>query len=369
MLMWGTYYGSGTNTLNNNADSTNDQLKAMEKIEFVVWAGTQMGPSARYADMVLPLQDTTLESSYINTGGYGGFANYTYLPGVAQSPGEAKNDEWVYSEIARRLGIGEQYNQYYDGENWEQAWGEYLEDEYRDLSVKLKKGGVKPPTWKKFKKDCLINVDEAFDKPWHGYQDFIEGGKPLKTKSGKIELYSHIVADESQRGKLHFDAHGQLIDNLPNDWRDLAPYATYQPIHRGMDHADVKRFPLMMLSSYPRYRIHSTFWNVPWLKGDCYRHAIWMNATDAQNRGIKDGDQVRISNDKGVAAIPAYVTSRLLPGLAVIHHGGWYEPDEKGVDRGCTPNVFLSDSKSPVTAPSVTNLVQVEREGAGAEGR
>jgi len=39
---------------------------------------------------------------------------------------------------------------------------------------------------------------------------------------------------------------------------------------------------------------------VPWLKGDCYRHAIWMNATDAQNRGIKDGDMVRISNDKGV---------------------------------------------------------------------
>jgi hypothetical protein len=53
--------------------------------------------------------------------------------------------------------------------------------------------------------------------------------------------------------------------------------------------------------------------------------------------------------------------------LVVIHHGGWYEPDKDGVDRGCTPNVFLSDSKSPVTAPSVTNLVQVEREGAGAQ--
>jgi anaerobic selenocysteine-containing dehydrogenase len=70
---------------------------------------------------------------------------------------------------------------------------------------------------------------------------------------------------------------------------------------------------------------------------------------------------VRIFNDKGVAVIPAYVTARLLPGLVVIHHGGWYEPDDKGVDRGCTPNVFLSDSKSPVTAPSVTNLVEVER--------
>ena len=361
MLMWGTYYGAGTNTLNNNADSTNDQLKALEKMEFVVWAGTQMGPTARYADVVLPLQDTTLETPYINTGGYGGFANYTYLPGVAASPGEAKNDEWVYSELARRLGIGAQYNQYYDGENWDQAWEEYLEDEYRDLVPKLKKEGVKAPSWKKFKKDCLINVDEAFDKPWHGYTDFIDGGKPLKTQSGKIELYSYVVADESQRGKLHFDAHGQLIDNLPNDWRDLAPFATYQPIHRGMDHADVKRFPLMLLTSYPRYRIHSTFWNVPWLKGDCYRHALWINAADAQRRGIQDGDQVRIHNDKGTAILPAYVTSRLLPGVVVIHHGGWFQPDENGVDRGCTPNVFLTDPQSPVTAPSVTNLVDVER--------
>ena len=52
---------------------------ALEKIEMIVWAGTIMGPSARYADILLPLQDTTLETSYINTGGYGGFANYTYL--------------------------------------------------------------------------------------------------------------------------------------------------------------------------------------------------------------------------------------------------------------------------------------------------
>jgi len=78
-----------------------------------------------------------------------------------------------------------------------------------------------------------------------------------------------------------------------------------------------------------------------------------------------DGDLVRVFNDKGVAAIPAYVTSRLLPGVVVIHHGGAYEPDDEGVDRGCTPNIFLTDPESPVTAPHVTNLVQVERWRAG----
>jgi anaerobic dimethyl sulfoxide reductase subunit A len=160
---------------------------------------------------------------------------------------------------------------------------------------------------------------------------------------------------------LHVDDFGRLIDNLPNDWRDLPPIPAYQPMYRGMDHADVRRFPLFLLSAYSRYRNHTTFWNVPLLRGDCYRHAVWMNPADAQARGIKDGELLRVFNDKGVAVVPAYVTSRILPGMIVIHHGGQYTPDRDGVDWGCTPNIFFTDAESPVTAPHVSNLVQVER--------
>ena len=70
-------------------------------------------------------------------------------------------------------------------------------------------------------------------------------------------------------------------------------------MYRGMDHPDVRRFPLFMLTAYSRYRNHTTFWNIPWLRGDCYRHAAWINVFDAQARGIKDGEMVRVSNDKG----------------------------------------------------------------------
>ena len=151
------------------------------------------------------------------------------------------------------------------------------------------------------------------------------------------------------------------MENLPNAWRDLPPIPAYQPMYRGMDHSDVRRFPLFLLSAYPRYRNHTTFWNVPSLRGDCYRHAAWMNVSDAQARGVKDGEMVRVYNDKGVAVIPVYVTSRVMPGIVVIHHGGNYEPDKEGVDWGCTPNIFFTDPESPVTAPPVSNLIQVER--------
>ncbi|MDE3077563.1 MAG: hypothetical protein KGJ86_19250, partial [Chloroflexota bacterium] len=68
-----------------------------------------------------------------------------------------------------------------------------------------------------------------------------------------------------------------------------------------------------------------------------------------------------VANNNGTAVLTAYVTSRVMPGIVVVHHGGWYQPDKDGVDWGATPNVFLGDSESPVTAPHVTNLVQIER--------
>ena len=360
MLMWGTYYGPGTNTLNNNADGTNLQLKALERMELVVWAGTQMAPMARYADVVLPLAEMTLETPYIGGSQYGGFTNITWLPGVVKPQGEARPDDWVYSELARRLGIGEQYNRYYHGDNWDEAWERYLQDEYQRLAKDLKSQGIEAPTWEEFKRTGLINIDEHFDEPWFRYMSFTEEGKPLRTLSGKIELHSYVLADETRRGKLQIDDSRRLIDDLPNDWRDLPPIPAYQKMYRGMDHPDISHFPLMLLTSYSRYRNHSTFWNVPWLRGDCYRHAIWINPADAKAKGIGDGDLVRVLNDNGVAILPAYVTSRIMPGIVSIHHGGWYEPDENGVDRGCTPNVFLGDTESPVTAPLVSNLVQIE---------
>jgi len=362
MLMWGTYFGPGTNILNNTADNIGDVLKALDRMEFVVWAGTHMTPAARYADLVLPLADMTLETRNIGGSVYGGFSNITFLPGVVPPQGEAKPDEWVYSELAWRLGVGEQYNRYYKpGDNWDEAWERYLKDEYQRASDELRAEGREVPDWESFTKRALINVDEYHDEPWHGYKDYIAGGKPFQTRSGQIEIFSYAAADESQRGQFQVDDYGRVLDNLPNDWRDLPPLPEYQKMYRGMDHPDVKRFPLFMMTSYPRYRLHSTFWNVPWMRGDCYRHALWISQADAQSRGIRDGDLALARNDKGRAILPAYVTPRLLPGVVVIHHGGWFQPDGQGVDWGCTPNTFITDPESPVTAPLVTNLVQVER--------
>jgi anaerobic dimethyl sulfoxide reductase subunit A len=365
ILMGGGTWLHNTRTVINAADSSNDHIKAADKMDLVVWIHSHMSPALWIADVILPVADQCLEDRRIWGGGspgYGGFVNLTYVPGVAEPPGEAKPAHWIYSELARRLGVGDLYNTYCEeGGNWWEGWEKYLNFEYDRMVEELRGRGGNPPSWEEFKKTGLYNVQELNEKPHYGYSSLTDEGKPLMTKSGKIEIYSDVIGDESQRGKLHVDDFGRLIDNLPNDWRDLPPIPAYQPMYRGMDHPDVHRFPLFLLSAYPRYRNHTTFWNVPLLRGDCYRHALWLNVADAKARGIKDGDMAKIHNDKGVAIIPTYVTSRVMPGVVVIHHGGNYEPDKEGVDWGCTPNLFFTDPESPVTAPLVSNLVQVER--------
>ncbi len=373
ILMGGGTWLHNTRTVINAADSSNDHIKAADKMELVVWVHSHMSPALWIADVIFPVADQCLEDRRIWGGGspgYGGFVNMTYVPGVVEPPGEAKPAHWIYTELARRLGIGELYNTYCEENgDWWTGWEKYLKHEYDRMVPELRERGGKPPDWEEFKKSGLYNVQEINEKPHHGYREFIDEGKPLMTKTGKIEIYSYVIGDESQRGKLHVDDFGRLIDNLPNDWRDLPPIPAYQPMYRGMDHPDVKRFPLFLLSAYPRYRNHTTFWNVPLLRGDCYRHAAWINVSDAKARGIKDGEMVKVHNDKGVAVIPAYVTSRVMPGIVVIHHGGNYEPDKEGVDWGCTPNLFFTDPESPVTAPLVSNLIQVERFTGNGNGR
>jgi anaerobic dimethyl sulfoxide reductase subunit A len=60
--------------------------------------------------------------------------------------------------------------------------------------------------------------------------------------------------------------------------------------------------------------------------------------------------------------MPAYVTSRIMPGTTLIHQGGNYEPDENGIDRGASPNTLLGgDKASNFTPARSTNLVQIEK--------
>jgi anaerobic dimethyl sulfoxide reductase subunit A len=347
-------------------ESADEQVKAIRRMDFVVTMHSIMTASTGYADIILPAQDWMWEEKNIfQSGAYGGFECINYCPGVVEPPGEVKPWLWVYTKLAQKLGIDpKKFFKYYTTDaNWDQDWERYQKDNYQNVINYYKKQNIEVPSWEEFSQGKFINCDELDEVPFTGWDEQIKEGKPFKTRSGKIEFYSDYIADESNRGTgQHLDDSGRVYDNLPADWGALTPLAVYEDAVRGMDDPLVEKYPLMMLAPHARYRVHYLFWDHHWLKDHVYRHRVWISATDARARGIKDDDMVRVYNDQGTVVMPAYVTTRMMPGLIVIHHGGKYLPDQSGIDFGGSPSTLLGgDYKSCVTPAKATNLVQLEK--------
>jgi anaerobic dimethyl sulfoxide reductase subunit A len=327
--------------------------------------GSMMNSSNRLADIILPARDWMWEEKLVTKSDYGGFESINYCPEVVPPPGEVKSWAWVYCKIAERLGVDPRnmFAYYTSDENWEEDWERSQKDVYQGVVDTFQKRDVVLPSWEKFTKGDFINCDEYDEVPFTGWDDQMKDGKPFRTESKKIELFSNYIADETHRGTgEHFDGAGNLYDNLPSDWGEMTPLPNYRDIPRGMGDELTRRYPLFLLTSHSRYRVHYLFWEHSWLRNHVYRHRVWINATDAQARGIKDNDMVMVRNDRGRVVMPAYVTRRMMPGTILLHAGGKVIHDESGIDFGGSPSTLLGgEFQSCAATPKATNLVEVER--------
>ena len=167
------------------------------------------------------------------------------------------------------------------------------------------------------------------------------GPEPLPTPSGRVEISSSLIAQMQHR----------LIPPLPE----------YIESWESRNDPLAAKYPLQLITPHCKRRAHSQFDNLPWLR-DLERQAVTMNSVDAKARGIREGDMVRIFNDRGQVVIPALVTERIMPGVVSLPQGAWYSPDNQGVDHGGCANVLTRNVSSPAGAfPSHTALVQIER--------
>lgn len=121
------------------------------------------------------------------------------------------------------------------------------------------------------------------------------------------------------------------------------------------------QYPLQLITPHPRNRVHSELYLVPWLK-ETEEHRVWINTRDAKARGIEDRDEVLVCNERGTVSLPAFLTERIMPGVVAIFEGSWYQPDEKGVDRGACANTLTRDDYSGGGACVMnTSLVEIQK--------
>jgi anaerobic dimethyl sulfoxide reductase subunit A len=355
---------STTNPIMTHPD-VNTNIKAFKKLDFsVVFSYHLDNPTAKYADIVLPQMHAAFEGrdmsfqkerstdlfrkEMVNVNG-----NYfVYNQKCADPPGEVKPRGWIWVQIAKRLGIAEQYSPRLANipdDKWDETIENLHREAYEKWASREEIAPFNPPGWEEFQKKPVFRWQ--VDEPYYTYKNAIlRGENPFKgTDSGKIEFYSQELAASS--GSVGKDKSTPVKTRAANPHYDgghLSPMAEMNKGGKATYYSnDTAKYPLLMSSPHGLYRIHTLLDNQPLLAGDCYRHACWISVPEAKARGIKDNDLIRVFNDQAEIIMPAYVTSKVVPGTVNIFHGGWYLPGKmktalmpEGIDTRGAPNLM-----------------------------
>ena len=332
-------YAVATNCLiNQHADinRTAEILRDESKVEFIVVQDNFLTPSGKFADIILPAC-TQFETWGVEDGWkYGD--EVILQPKLVEPPGECKSDYRICAELAERLNIAEAFTEGRD----EKGWVEFCLDEFRRLRF------PELPTFHEFIEQNLGAWTRPATKPAIAFADFRADPEqhPLNTPSGKIEIFSKQLFDLEQPEEI------PPIPKYVQEWE--SPFA--QP-----DVGD--SYPLQALGHHTLHRVHSTHDNNDWLE-EAFPQRVFINPIDAEPRGIKDGDQVRVFNARGALSLPCRITIRIMPGVVDIPQGAWYEPDEEGTDRGGSVNVLTSHRWTPFAFATAQHTIMVEIERA-----
>ena len=127
------------------------------------------------------------------------------------------------------------------------------------------------------------------------FSDFREDPKVnrLKTRSGKFELYSRKIE------KFGYD--------------DCPPHVTWMEPAEWLGSPKTKDYPLHLMSSQPKDRLHSQMDGGPVSAASkvAGREPVEINPLDAVKRGINSGDVVRIFNCRGQCLAGAVINDNI----------------------------------------------------------
>jgi biotin/methionine sulfoxide reductase len=294
--------------------------------------------TARHADIVLPATMT------IERDDYGSGQNdrmFFPMPALTRPHGEARDDYAIFAGLAERLGAGKDFTEGRTAMDWLR----HLYDEWRG---KLAERGRAVPGFDEFWASDGLELPVA-SEPQVAFADFRADpeGHPLTTPTGKVEIFSETIDSYG-----YPDCPGHPVWREPDEWLG-SPAA--------------RRFRLQLVANQPRSRLHSQLdvgAHSQSLK-IAGREPVRLHPADAAARGLRDGDLVRIFNDRGACLAGLAVDEAVRPGVAQLSTGAWYDPDpaNPGFCRHGNPNVLTADRPSSTLSQGCTGqlaLVEIE---------
>ncbi len=333
---------AGNCIINQHSDinRTLDILQDESMLEMLVVIDNHMTSTAKCADILLPDCTTSEQMDFCMDGSAGNMGYVIFADKAIEPQFECKPVYEILAGIAEKMGVKEQFTEGRTQEEWlrhlykltqekNPFFQQFSFEEFREKGIiKQKDPAGHMVAFKKFREDPVAN--------------------PLTTPSGKIEIYSERLAKIAETWKL---PEGDVISPLP----------IYARQFEGWDDPKREQYPLQLVGFHYKSRVHSTYGNVDVLQ-QASQQSVWINPLDAEKRGIKHGEMVRIFNDRGETRVMANVTPRIMPGVTAMGEGAWYMPDGKRVDHNGSFNVLTTQRPSPLSKgnPQHTNLVEIE---------
>ena len=329
-------YWCGGNPFHHHQD-LNRLQRAFRQPETIVVHEPWWTATAQHADIVLP---ATTPYEREDLGRAQGDSYLFHMPKLIDPVGEARDDYDIFTGLARRLGSEQAFTEGRSADDWlRHLYAEFRQQNHdQDIAI---------PDFEELRERNWVDLPvRGADFASVPFADFRADpvSAPLSTPSGRIEIFSETIA-----GFGYTECPGHPYWQAPDEWlgADLA-----------------MRYPLHLVSPQPGDKLHSQMECALADQPGARPGAVEINPSDADSRGLADGDLVRIFNERGACRARAHISADIRPGVVSLPTGAWFDPASDGTDAQGNPNILTRDlgtSRIGQGCSAHTTLVQVER--------
>lgn len=346
----------GSNVMMGQHADINDSLRIYnlpdEKdsgLRMVVTVDCYLTPTALVSDIILP-GTTAFEEDDIVTGG-SAWTGFVCCESAAIDPlFESKPVYEICTLLSEQFDLKDKFTEGKSQLDWVQWCYEQGIEAGEDL----------PATFEEFREQGLF-------KKTDDHTPAIAKPEKIATPSGKYEVFSKQAYNISKQWDLTAGGY------VPDDGRDqITGLPIYYDNFEGFGDAATKAdYPFQLIGHHTKTRTHSSYGNVDWMKSVAPQQC-WISEPDAVELGVKNGDDVIVSTERGKTMLSAKVTPRIMPGVVSIPQGAWYDPESRDaatigskdvLDKGGCISVLTSTRPTPISKGNGvhSNLCKIEK--------
>ena len=311
---WKMGFYIGTNAANWRASGERWRQESFEQLDHIVACAPDMGVTAMYADYVLPVAHHYEREDLV----LWPWTPYLQVLDAAVPPlGEAVDDFELYRRFAEAISRRARARNIQPVED--NAMGVPVTRDFAQFHDLFTKNGAYTKTRDAL--DFQLAVNPGL--PGESFDTLAENGITRMPNSkdvmwGEGTAYVDTLLRSVREKKPYHTETGRQQFYIDHDWflQEGEALPTYRAPLKTRD------YPLRFLQGHARHGIHSMWRDDPLLvslqRGE---PDIYVNPQDAAQRGVADGDQIRVFNSFGSFVVQAHVTSAIQPGMTYMYHG------------------------------------------------